>query len=239
MVGGRKLIALAGALALASCSDPGRVDPRDYDAFWLWAGVEPQPVMQEARIIYLLDGEVRAGEGARYVALRPEPPRLPGKQVWLVVRADTLRWPESAYGTVGRRLAQWRAAGSDLQGLQLDFDARTRHLEEYAAFLQGLRNRLPAGYRLSVTGLLDWSANGDPEALEALGGVVDEVVIQTYQGRETIPGYEAYFGRMRGFGLPFRVGLVQGGRWREPEAVRSNPKFRGYVVFLLQPRRRG
>jgi hypothetical protein len=225
-------------MALASCSDPDRVDARDYDAFWLWAGVSPQPVLQKARIIYLLDGEVRAIEAARYVALRPEPPGLPGKQVWLVVRTDTLRWPESAYDTVGRRLAEWRAAGSDLQGLQLDFDARTRHLDEYAVFLQTLRDRLPAGYRLSVTGLLDWSANGDPQALEALGGVVDEVVIQTYQGRETIPGYETYFGRMHGFRLPFRVGLVQGGRWREPEAVRSNPNFRGYVVFLLQPGRR-
>jgi hypothetical protein len=229
---------LATALAVASCGDPGRVDPHDHDAFWLWAGVSPQPVLQKARIIYLLDGEVRASEPARYVALRPEPPRLPAKQVWLVVRTDTLRWPESTYGIIGRRLAEWRAAGNDLRGLQLDFDARTRHLDEYAVFLQGLRRRLPAGYRLSVTGLLDWSANGDPEALAALGGVVDEVVIQTYQGRETIPGYEAYFERMRGFGLPFRVGLVQRGRWREPEGLRSNPNFRGYVVFLLQPKRR-
>ena len=236
MVGGRKLIALAGALALASCSDPGRVDPRDYDAFWLWAGVEPQPVLQEARIIYLLDGEVRAGEGARYVALRPEPPRLPGKQVWLVVRADTLRWPESAYGTVGRRLAQWRAAGSDLQGLQLDFDARTRHLEEYAAFLQGLRNRLPAGYRLSVTGLLDWSANGDPEGLRALEGVVDEVVLQIYQGRRVIPGYARYLQRLDRLNVPFRIGLLQDGEWTPPPSLAAHPKFRGYVVFLLNPR---
>ncbi|HEX4761770.1 MAG TPA: DUF3142 domain-containing protein [Sphingomicrobium sp.] len=233
------MIALAAALAVAGCSDPDRVDPRDHDAFWLWAGVSPHPALQDARIIYLLDGEVRADEAARYVALRPEPPRLPGKQVWLVVRTDTLRWPEGSYSIIGRRLAQWRAAGGDLEGLQLDFDARTHHLDEYAAFLQGLRDRLPAGYRLSVTGLLDWSANGDPETLEALGGIVDEVVIQTYQGRETIPGYEAYFERMRGFGLPFRVGLVQGGRWREPEGLRSNPNFRGYVVFLLQPRTRG
>ncbi|HJU77023.1 MAG TPA: DUF3142 domain-containing protein [Sphingomicrobium sp.] len=232
------MIALAAALAIASCSDADRVDPRDYDAFWLWAGVSPQPVLQEARILYLLDGEVRADEEARYVALRPEAPRLRSKQVWLVVRTDTLRWPESAYGIVGRRLVQWRAAGGNLQGLQLDFDAQTRHLDEYASFLQGLRDRLPAGYRLSVTGLLDWSANGDPRALEALRGIVDEVVIQTYQSRETIPGYEAYFKRMRGVRLPFRVGLVQGGRWREPEGLRSNPNFRGYVVFLLQPKRR-
>ena len=82
---------------------------------------------------------------------------------------------------------------------------------------------------------MDWSANGDPAALAKLGGTVDEVVIQTYQGRSTIPGYEAYFTKMRGFGLPFKVGLVQGGAWREPEGLAAEANFRGYVVFLVNP----
>jgi hypothetical protein len=90
---------------------------------------------------------------------------------------------------------------------------------------------------LSVTGLLDWSANGDPHALATLAGTVDEVVIQTYQGRETIPGYEAYFRRLNGFPITFKVGLVENGRWREPPGLARNSKFSGYVVFLLQPRR--
>jgi Protein of unknown function (DUF3142) len=233
-----RFLLVALALALASCRDPDRVDARDYEAFWLWAGVTPQPVLHRARTIYLLDGEVRAKEAGRYMSLRPEPPRLPNKQVWLVVRTDTLHWPAPAYVALAKRLERWRAAGNGLQGLQLDFDARTRHLDEYAAFLTNLRRRLPARYKLSVTGLLDWSANGDPRSLVKLRGTIDEVVIQTYQGRETIPGYEPYFERMQGFDVPFRVGLVQGGRWREPPGIRSNRAFRGYVVFLLQPRRR-
>jgi hypothetical protein len=224
-------------LSLASCREPGRVDARDYDAFWLWAGVSPQPVLERARTIYLLDGEVRASTAVSYVPLRPGVPRLPDKEVWLVVRTDTLRWPEASYATIERRLDRWRA-GNNLRGVQIDFDARTRHLGDYAAFLTSLRQRLPRHYRLSVTGLLDWSANGEPRALEILKGTVDEVVIQTYQGRETIPGYEAYFERMKAFDIPFRVGLVQGGRWIEPAPLRRNPHFRGYVVFLLQPRGR-
>jgi hypothetical protein len=229
----------AALIALASCREPGRVDARDHDAFWLWAGVSPQPVLARARTIYLLDGEVRDDSAARYVPLRAGVPRLPDKRVWLVVRTDTLRWPRPAYATIDHRLAQWEAANG-LEGVQIDFDARTRHLEDYAAFLADLRKRLPRRYRLSVTGLLDWSANGDPSALERLKGQVDEVVIQTYQGRETIPGYEAYFDRLEKFDIPFRVGLIQGGRWIEPPALRRNPRFRGYVVFLLQPRgRRG
>jgi hypothetical protein len=230
----RLLLALAAAVCLAGCGrDPERIDARDYDSFWLWAGVTPQPVLEHARTLYLLDGEVRARAPVRYVTLRPEPPRLPGKQVWLVVRTDTLRWPPAAYAALGRRLAAWQAAGNGLHGLQVDFDARTRHLDEYATFLADLRGRVPSRYRLSVTGLLDWSANGDPSALDALKPIVDEVVIQTYQGRATIPGYDAYFERLHGFRLPFKVGLVQGGRWIEPAGLRSNPRFQGYVVFLV------
>lgn len=100
-------------------------------------------------------------------------------------------------------------------------------------FLEAVRRSLPPRYKLSITGLMDWSANGDPHELIKLKGIVDEVVIQTYQGRSTIWGYEDYFERMRGFPIPFKVGLVENGRWIEPDGLRSEPNFKGYVVFLL------
>jgi hypothetical protein len=227
-------------LALAGCgpADPDRVVAERYDSFWLWAGVRAQPVLAKARSLYLLDGEIRASDPGRYVSLRPGVPRLPGKALWLVVRTDTLDWPGPALAGLTGKLDRWAAAGNEVRGLQVDFDARTRGLAAYVAFLSALRRGLPRRYKLSITGLMDWSANGDPRALVRLNGVVDEVVIQTYQGRSTIPGYEAYFRRMRGFGLPFKVGLVQGGLWRAPERLEAEPGFRGYVVFLLNPPRR-
>ena len=234
----RNAWAAALILAAAACgpADPDLVAAEDYQSFWLWAGVKPTAPLAGAHTLYLLDGEIRASEPGRYVALRPGIPRLPGKSLWLVVRTDTLGWPERAVPELLARLDLWAAAGNRIEGLQLDFDARTRGLGDYAAFLRGLRRSLPRRYRLSITGLMDWSANGDPAALEAVGGSVDEVVIQTYQGRETIPGYESYFERMRGFGLPFKVGLVEGGRWRAPQGLAAEPNFRGYVVFLVNPR---
>ena len=78
---------------------------------------------------------------------------------------------------------------------------------------------------------MDWSANGDPAALAQLQGVVDEVVIQT--GRRTIPGYEGYLTALGRLPVPYRIGLVECGAWREPPGIRSNSRFRGYVVFLL------
>ena len=228
---------LALLLALASCrpADDGRVDAARYDSFWLWAGVASQPVLARARTLYLLDGEIRADRPDRYVPLRPGLPHLPGKALWLVVRTDTLDWPDPALPALTDRLDHWAAAGNRVEGLQIDFDARTRGVGDYAAFLGAVRRKLPPRYRLSITGLMDWSANGDPAALARLGGTVDEVIVQTYQGRSTIPGYEAYFARMRGFRLPFKVGLVQDGYWREPPGLAAEPNFRGYVVFLVNP----
>jgi hypothetical protein len=231
----RRLSTLAALLALAACgpSGSGIVEAERFDSFWLWAGVRPQPVLKGARTLYILDGEIRAPQPERYIGLRPGVPRLPGKSLWLVVRTDTLDWPEAMLPNLAARLGRWTAAGNSVEGLQIDFDARTRRLAEYAAFLRTLRKALPPRYRLSVTGLMDWGANADPAALGALAGVVDEVVVQTYQARRTTPGYQAYFRRMPGFPLPFKVGLVQHGQWQPPPGLEAEPSFRGYVVFLL------
>jgi hypothetical protein len=231
--------ALALVLALVAPTARAGVDAADYDAFWLWAGVTPQPVLARARTLYLLQGQIdapRHGEGAtRLTAQLGTVPHLGHGDAWLVYRVHTLAWTPRIYDQVLARIQRWRAAGDPVAGVQIDFDARTRHLDQYAAFLRTLRARLPADCRLSITGLLDWSSQGDPEALAGLGGVVDEVVLQTYQGRRTIPGYEAYLARLGRVAIPFKIGLVQGGEWRAPPGLAANPWFRGYVVFLKNP----
>lgn len=232
-----RALGIASALLLAllcGCArDSGRVDATQYDAFWLWAGVEPQPVLDKARTVYVLDSELRDGASA-LTHLRPAVPRVPGRALWLVTRIDTLDWPEGMIAHLVERLDAWAEAGNRVEGLQIDFDAQTRHVDRYAQFLKQLRRALPARYRLSITGLMDWSAHGDPQALASLAGTVDEVVIQTYQGRATIPGYEAYFARIGpDFPLPFKVGLVQGGVWQPPAELQKHARFRGYVVFLV------
>ena len=212
---------------------PAQVDAASYDAFWLWAGVRPQPALRTARRIYLLQGQVEARPIVRLVAQRPAVPHVTGPEVWIVVRVESLAWTPLIYRQVLAQLARWRAAGNRVVGLQIDFDARTRHLGDYAMFLADLKRRLPTDCALGVTGLLDWSANGDPAGLDALAGTVDEVVLQIYQGRRVIPGYAAYLARLDRLKVPFRVGLLQGGDWRSPPSLRANPWFRGYVVFLV------
>ncbi|MBK3479061.1 DUF3142 domain-containing protein [Pseudomonas sp. MF6751] len=225
-----------GLLLLASPAF-GAVDARDYDAFWLWSGVEPQPVIKQAKTLYILQGQINATRrapqrGVQLIAQGMSVPRITQGHVWVVYRAHTLRWPERVYTQVLGQVQRWRDAGNPVIGIQIDFDARTQYLHEYAHFLRDLRQRLPADLRLSITGLMDWSSNADPAAIAQLKGVVDEVVVQTYQGRHSIPDYAAYLPRMNRLGVPFKIGLIQGGEWQEPGYLGANEWFRGYVVFL-------
>lgn len=229
-------LAIGALLLLAACRpapEPPvapKVAAAGYDAFYLWPGVRPAATLRP-RTLYLLDGEVR--QPRRFQRLRMGVPRLPGKALWLVVRANRLDWDAAVYDAILADLERWQAAGNDLAGLQIDFDAATRGIDGYARFLADLRQRLPRRWKLSVTGLMDWSAHGDPQALAALSHIIDEAVVQTYQGRTTIPGYERYFRRMEHFPIPFRVALVEGGEWAAPPMLARHPQFRGYVVFLL------
>lgn len=228
---------LAVGLLWLLCASPALagVNAADHDAFWLWSGVQAQPVLKQARTLYLLQGQVSTRRGQQRVELIAQGAgvsRLPQPELWLVYRAHTLRWPEPVYEKILRQVERWQAAGNAVVGIQIDFDARTRYLSEYVAFLEDLRKRLPPHYRLSITGLMDWSSNADPNAIAQLKSVVDEVVVQTYQGRQSIPDYGAYLPRLARLGLPFKVGLVQGGQWKVLDALERSPWFRGYVVFL-------
>ncbi|WP_437882017.1 DUF3142 domain-containing protein [Pseudomonas sp. LRF_L74] len=216
------------------------VDASDYDAFWLWSGVRPQPALANAKTLYIIQGQVdgprRAGDPqARMIAQGMAIPRLSSGEVWVTYRAHTLDWSEDIYAILLAQLERWRRAGNPVVGVQIDFDAQTRHLDRYAAFLADLRQRLPRHYRLSITGLLDWGSNGDPAALNRLKDVIDEVVMQTYQGRRSIAEHHRYLPGISRLQLPYRIGLVQGGEWQAAKYLEDSPWFRGYVVFLLNP----
>jgi len=225
---------------LLSASASAAVDARDYDAFWLWSGVNAQPVLARAKTLYVLQGQISIArhdpqQRVNLIAQGMGVKALPQPNLWVVYRAHTLHWPEAVYRQLFGQVARWKQAGNHVVGIQIDFDARTRYLNEYVDFLRDLRQRLPAEYRLSITGLMDWSSNAAPDAIDQLKGVVDEVVVQTYQGRHSIPDYAAYLPRMNRLGLPFRIGLIQGGEWQEPGYLRASEWFRGYVVFLQNP----
>jgi Protein of unknown function (DUF3142) len=228
---------LASLTLLAACQkEPARVDAADYDAFWLWAGVEPQPVLDRAKTIYILQGEIRDARQARLISLRPGTPAVARAKLWIVYRTETLEWGDDVVLQIGADLARWRAAGNNVEGVQIDFDAATKGLAGYALFLRQLRAQLPSDTKLGVTGLLDWSSQGNSADLNALAGVVDETVLQSYQARSTIADYEEYLASLDRLDMPYKIGLVQNGEWTAPASLARDPDFKGYVVFLLNPK---
>ncbi|WP_322044890.1 DUF3142 domain-containing protein [Paraburkholderia sp. J67] len=230
-------------LALAQTASAGTVDATQYDAYWLWAGVKPQTVLRDAHTLYVLQGQIEATPGdenqVRVIAQGVALPDKTRAHIWLAYRAHTLRWTPRVMQIMLAQLARWRETarrrGETIEGIQIDFDARTLHLQDYLDFLRTLRANLPADCRLSITGLLDWSSRIDANQVNQLKEIVDEVVVQTYQGSHTITRYDAYLPRVARLQLPFRIGLIQGGTWEAPPYLATNPWFRGYVVFLRNP----
>ena len=229
-----RLVAAAFLLTLlAGKAHAENVRAEDYQSFWLWAGVRPQPALQQADELYILAGEISRHRPPRIFSQRSATPRIKGKKLWIVYRVQSIDWNEKTRAAVLLQVEKWQANSNNLVGLQLDFDAATKNLDRYAEFLAGIRGALPSQYKLSVTGLLDWSTNGDPKGLDALAGVVDEVVLQIYRGRKVIPGYATYLKKLDNMKVNFRIGLLQGGEWEAPPGLKENRYFTGYLVFLL------
>lgn len=215
----------------------GIVKAEDHSSFWLWGGVKSQPALAGANNLYILQGQVVEVKKQKQTKVMVVPQGMPVAKVkkgrtWLVYRATTLAWTPDIMESLVARLHHWQLAGNDVAGLQIDFDAGTKHLQEYADFLRQVRAALPAIFQLGITGLLDWSSNGDPEAIDQLKEIVDEITIQTYQGRKTIANYQSYLPALMRLTIPFKIGLIQNGEWEAPTDLGSNPWFRGYVIFL-------
>ena len=207
----------------------------DYDSYWLWAGVRARPELETAKTVYLLQGEIGADRAGGAVRLKAQGGAAPGPHapaLWLAYRVRSLDWGPEITAAIAHRLALWRAEPGRVIGVQMDFDASTRGLKNYVAFLSALRRALPADCALSVTGLMDWAAQASPEDLDDLSGAVDEVIFQTYRGRETVEDIDAYLARLDRLRIPFRLGLAEGAQWSPPAGLALNPHFQGYVVFL-------
>ncbi len=233
--GARLFLALALSIAIAPAIADERVRAADYDAYWLWAGVKGRPEVDSARTIYLLQGEIGPAGPNGAARLKAQGGAAPGPHaptLWLAYRVRSLAWGPEIAAAISHRLSLWRAEPGRVIGVQIDFDAATHGLQGYVAFLRALRQALPADCAISVTGLMDWASQATPEDLDELSGTADEIIFQTYRGRETVGNIDAYVAKLGRLRIPFRLGLAEGAAWSPPAALAFNPRFQGYVVFL-------
>lgn len=213
------------------------IDAHHYDAFWIWGDISSAPYLTQAKEIYVLQGEIKRDRSTQKSIFIPQGVavlKVPHQKVWLVFRNHHLNWQDDELTQILKRVQQWKSKGNQIVGIQIDFDAKTKNLKEYALFLQQIRQQLPKKYQLSITGLLDWANIQDTETLRLLKDNIDELAIQTYQGSTTIPNYQSYLKKVSKLNLPYKIGLIQHGEWNRQLDFKSDPNFKGYVVFLLK-----
>ena len=210
------------------------VEAEQYGSFWLWSGVKSQPVLQKAKTIYLLQGQIITNYRGNSHFIKQGNPITPlaNQKLWLVYRAHSLNWSNNIFQTLAKQLNYWQTQGIEITGIQIDFDVPTQQLSTYISFLKFFRQWLPNHYKLSITGLLDWGNNADINTVNQLNTLVDEVVFQTYQGKQTIANYQQYLLKVQYIKIPFKIGLIQHGEWQAPPYLTSNPNFKGYIIFL-------
>lgn len=247
-----------GAINNSAIDNKEVINPKDYEQFWLWTPPKDDLKLSQAHTLYLLQGEISPHKVPYYrfntdtdgsesesvtenkvqatlATLIPQGlgvRSLGGKNIWLVYRATSQEWSDEVMVQLIERLEKWQRAGNQVMGIQIDYDAPTYRLDNYAHLLKNIRQQLPAQYQLSVTGLLDWSNQADNAQFSQLSDVVDELVIQTYQGTTTLTNYVQYLKKLENLPFDFKVGIIEGGQWQGAAFLEDNPHFKGYVVFL-------
>ena len=209
--------------------------------FGFGGNIKSTPYLSNAKEIYILQGEVRLEKSSNHSILIQQGisvVKIPHQKVWLVFRNHHLNWQSTEIENILQRVLQWESAGNHIQGIQIDFDVPTKNLKAYGLFLQQLRKQLPQHYQLSITSLMDWGNLRDPDTLRLFRENIDEMVIQTYQGSTTIPNYQAYLTKASTLKLPYKIGLVQHGKWDHQLRFDTDPNFKGFVVFLLRQNNR-
>lgn len=210
------------------------INPAHYQEFWLWGNIAHRPYLDQAKQLYILQGEVTllANENSQIDVQGMSPRRL-DQPIWIVFRSTHIDWTMNDIQHILRNLELWKKRGNQVVGLQVDFDSGSKNLYHYASFLKQLRQQLPKEYRLSITGLLDWVNYQSPQTIDLLNQSIDEVVLQTYQQRHSIANSHAYLPQLKRLKVPFKIGLVEHGQMPNLQGIEQSEYFRGYIIFLL------
>lgn len=220
-----------------SSAKPYQVNADDYSSFWIWGRISSASYLSKAKELYILQGEIRLDPYSLKSKVTPQGVsvlNIPHQKVWLVFRNHHLNWENAELTTILDRARQWENKGNQIVGIQIDYDSHTKDLKNYALFIQEVRKQLPQKYKLSVTGLMDWTNHQDIGTLKLLQQNLNEMVIQTYQGSTTIHNYQAYLKKIPALQIPYKVGIVQHGHWDKNIILNQDQNFKGYVVFLLR-----
>jgi hypothetical protein len=244
------LAVVAAAAVLAGCAAPSwsqaRQAPEWKMGFWFWGDSRPAETERgPVDVVYAQVGDIHVEKmgGREFPGVSAWLPAHlpPAREYWLVFRYQQQGVPPAALADqvaaeAARILADARRENLPIAGIQLDIDSPTRTLSTYAGFLKQVRQGLPRGIALSITGLLDWFRDGTD--VDKVIAEVDEFVPQFYDvnnDRVAIASpvnaqrWAPWFNR---FGKPYRIGISTFGRARFLEAHPSSGG--GYALVYRQ-----
>jgi hypothetical protein len=228
-----EFVAVGFSLLCTGCAVNLSSQPRPTweTGFWYWHdyGERVESAGEPIDVVFIHVGRIQGPEDRgrqEWGAYSNIPLNLPkSRRYWLVFRYEHQRVPDmQAVRSLGDQFAELAAGarrrGLPIAGVQLDIDSPTNSLPQYAKFLHAVRKELPTGWKLSITGLLDWFRNST--AIDEVIREADEFVPQFYDvsaqqfglGQATASPIDAarwgpVFNRFR---KPFRVGISTFGR---------------------------
>ncbi|HEU4387197.1 MAG TPA: DUF3142 domain-containing protein [Blastocatellia bacterium] len=145
--------------------------------FWAWRSTTPgetdvTAAVREmcAKAVFLYAGEISA-EGSSLVRVRAPIGQFPRRvDLHLVYsatrellarfeRVEAIALAAAVMSAADEDLHRARLDGASVIGVQLDFDVPTRLLTKYAVLIRAIRDRLPPGLKLSITGLPTWMSS--------------------------------------------------------------------------------
>ena len=133
----------------ASTTNKTIVDASEYSSFWIWGNISSTTYLQQAKELYILQGEINWNRAQKRSYFSPQGISILKKtnqNIWLVVRSHHLNWSTENIQQIIQRLQQWESQDNQIQGLQIYFDVRTQNIQQYAEFLAKFRQHLPKHY---------------------------------------------------------------------------------------------
>lgn len=236
---------LAIQFFLVGCDEapPASISPNSVSAWWWRMEDPPQPMPAgfEYDRLYVDAGAIFANTKLKRW---PLPETLPAAGAFVpVFRVESAHTPSSdvipalieACQTQAEALK--RQSESPVWGIQIDFDCPTARLDEYAAWLSKVRQALPRGYRLSITGLLTWYRDN---AVRDILAQVDEHTPQFYDLSSKSPdiaaavALEVWGPLLNSFHVPYRLGAATFGRISTVEQQEGKPAR--FSINAMAPR---
>lgn len=227
---------MIGGVVGASCRVVPVLITRDPVSYWVWPTIGYGPLDAEVSgPQYLFQGTIHDSHGRLHFDRGGIFPALHGPaHVSIVLRIEGVLPDADFVAGIARQVAhRWEEMGTQVDGVQLDFDAPAAGLDQYGQLLGQVRQALPRQYRFSITGLGSWLFDAPASVREAISSHVDYVAFQFYQGSHPLRDPARYLNRLLSLNINFKIGLLpfQANAAWLPSFIMT-PKFKGYMYFL-------